>query len=47
MDLDKAYKLIVEKLSLWVNDIIRLLPNIVLAALVIAIGFLIAPSISY
>ena len=42
MDLDKAYKLIVEKLSLWVNEIIRLLPNIVLAALIIVVGFLIA-----
>lgn len=42
MDIDKAYQLIKGKLTTWLNDIIRLLPNILLAAVVLVIGFYIA-----
>ncbi len=42
MDINKAYELIKGKLTTWLNDIIRLLPNILLAALVLVIGFYIA-----
>ena len=42
MDLDKAYKLIADKLTLWLKEIIRLLPNIALAALIIVVGMLLA-----
>jgi small conductance mechanosensitive channel len=42
MDFNKAYDLITEKIETWVSTIIKLLPNIVLAAVVIVIGFLLA-----
>ncbi|MEO8111986.1 MAG: mechanosensitive ion channel [Ginsengibacter sp.] len=42
MDINKAYQLIKQKLTAWLNDIIRLLPNILLAAVVLVIGFYIA-----
>lgn len=42
MDINKAYQLIKEKLTTWINDIIKLLPNILLAALVLVLGFYIA-----
>ena len=42
MDFNKAYDLISEKIETWLNAIIKLLPNIVLAAIVIIIGFLLA-----
>lgn len=42
MDLNKAYQLIVDKLTLWLKDLIRLMPNIVLAAIVFAIGLIVA-----
>ena len=42
MDFNKAYDLISEKIETWVRAIIKLLPNIVLAAIVIIIGFLLA-----
>jgi small conductance mechanosensitive channel len=42
MDLDKAYKLIADKLTVWLKEIIRLLPNMVLAALALVLGFLVA-----
>lgn len=38
MDFDKAYKLVVGKLTKWAEDIVRLLPNILLAALILVVG---------
>lgn len=40
--MDKAYEIIRDKLTLWLKEIIRLLPNIALAALVLVLGFFIA-----
>ncbi len=40
--MNKAYQLIVEKLSLWLKEIIKILPNIALAALILVVGFFIA-----
>ena len=42
MDIDKAYEIIRDKLTLWLKEIIRLLPNIALATLVLVLGFFIA-----
>ncbi len=42
MDMDKAYEIIRDKLTIWLKEIIRLLPNIALAALVLVLGFFIA-----
>ncbi len=42
MDMDNAYEIIRDKLTLWLKEIIRLLPNIALAALVLVLGFFIA-----
>ncbi len=39
MDPKKAYTLIVQKLELWLREFIRLLPNILLAALVLTAGY--------
>lgn len=42
IDINKISNLITEKLNYWVESIIKLLPNIALAALVMVIGFYIA-----
>lgn len=42
MDFDKAYHLIIDKLTNWLNELIKLLPNILLAAIVLVIGIFIA-----
>ena len=42
MDLEKAYLLIQSKLLFWLREFIRLLPNIVIASLVIVLGFYLA-----
>lgn len=42
MDINKAYQIIANKLSLWLKELIRLLPNIALATLVLVFGFFIA-----
>src|SRR5689334_12120320 len=42
MDLDKAYKLISDKLTQWLKELIRLLPNMALAAIVIVLGLIVA-----
>lgn len=42
IDLNKISDLISEKLNYWIESIIKLLPNIALAALVLVIGFYIA-----
>lgn len=45
MNVENAYKLITEKLTLWLRDLIKLLPNIALAALILVIGFFIAKAV--
>lgn len=40
--MDSAYEIIRDKLSLWLKEIIRILPNIVLAALILVLGLFIA-----
>lgn len=42
MDLNNAWELISNKLSSWLHAIIKLLPNILLAAIILVIGFYIA-----
>ncbi len=42
MDLNKAYQIIVDKLTFWLRETIRILPNIALATIVVVIGFFIA-----
>lgn len=42
IDINKIYDLISEKLNDWVESVIKLLPNIALAALVLVIGFYLA-----
>lgn len=42
MDINKAYDLISDKLTLWIRELIKLLPNILLASLIVVIGFFIA-----
>lgn len=42
MNVNEALSLIKEKLSLWMHDLIKMLPNILLATLVLVIGIFIA-----
>lgn len=42
MDINKAYRLIESKLLTWLRDFVRLLPNIVIASLIIVLGFFLA-----
>lgn len=42
MDLDKAYQLISHKIITWINDFVRLLPNILVSALLLVIGIYVA-----
>jgi small-conductance mechanosensitive channel len=42
MDLTKAYHLIESKLLAWLRDLVRLLPNIAIASLVLVLGFFLA-----
>ncbi len=46
MNIDRAYQLITDKLSLWLRELVRLLPNIALAVVILMAGFLIARSVS-
>lgn len=39
MDINKAYQLISQKLIRWLNDLIKLLPNILLASVILVLGF--------
>lgn len=41
-DLNKAIELIDEKLEIWFREIVKILPNLLLAALILVIGFFIA-----
>lgn len=45
MDFKKAYQLIAQKLGEWLHGFIRLLPNILLAALILVIGIYLAGKI--
>ncbi len=45
MDFARIYDLLTEKLQLWFEELIRMLPNLALAALVLVIGIFIAKSI--
>ena len=38
MDVNKAYQLISQKLFTWLRDLIKLLPNIILAAIILVLG---------
>lgn len=42
MDINKAYILISQKLSLWTREFVRLLPNMLLAAVALVIGLLLS-----
>ncbi|KQN35983.1 mechanosensitive ion channel protein MscS [Pedobacter sp. Leaf41] len=42
MNIEHAYKLILDKLSIWAKEFIRILPNIALAALILVLGFYLA-----
>ena len=45
MDVNKAYHLIMNKLTVWMDELIKMLPNILLAAIVLVLGFFIAKRI--
>lgn len=45
MDFSKAYDLIMQKLTTWLHDFIRLLPNILLSALILVVGFFLAKKV--
>ena len=42
LDINEAIKLLTNKLTLWVKEFIRLLPNIVLAAVILVLGLYVA-----
>ena len=42
MDLNKAYQLISQKVFGWLNDFVRLLPNILISSIILVLGFFIA-----
>lgn len=42
LDLNQALDLLSDKLTLWVKELIRILPNIVLAAVILVVGFFVA-----
>jgi small-conductance mechanosensitive channel len=42
MDFNRAYQLILQKLNGWLRELVRLLPNILLATLVLVMGFFLA-----
>lgn len=42
MDFNKAYQLISHKIITWINDFVRLLPNILVSALLLVIGIYLA-----
>ena len=45
MDIDKAIKLVIDKLDLWLTDFIQLLPNLLIATLVLVIGVFLAKKV--
>ena len=42
MDLNNAYRLITEKLLTWLHVLVRMIPNIILSAVIIVLGFYLA-----
>ncbi|WP_419802060.1 mechanosensitive ion channel family protein [Mucilaginibacter sp.] len=42
MDINKAYQLISHKIITWINDFVRLLPNILVSALLLVLGIYLA-----
>ncbi|MEO6228757.1 MAG: mechanosensitive ion channel family protein [Ferruginibacter sp.] len=42
MEVNKMYQLIVEKLSTWMKDLVRMLPNILLATVILVVGLFLA-----
>ncbi len=42
MDFEKAFNLVRQKLAIWVQDFIRMLPNLALAVFVLVVGFYLA-----
>lgn len=45
MNINKAYQIIIQKLNLWLHAFIQLLPNILLAAIILVIGLFLAKKI--
>lgn len=45
MDVNEAYRLIMQKLTTWLHEFIKLLPNILLSAVILVLGFFIAKKI--
>ncbi len=45
MDINEAYKLIMQKLTAWMHGFIRMLPNILLAAVVLVLGLYVSKRI--
>lgn len=45
MDFEQAIQLILEKLNLWLTELIKMLPNLFLASVILVIGFYISKSI--
>lgn len=45
MDVNKAYHLIMNKLTVWMDELIKMLPNIFLATIVLVLGFFVAKRI--
>ncbi|MEO8413479.1 MAG: mechanosensitive ion channel [Ginsengibacter sp.] len=45
MDINEAYKLIMQKLTAWMHGLIKMLPNILLATVILVIGFFLAKRI--
>lgn len=46
MEINNGYQLIIDKLMLWVKELIRILPNIALASIVLILGFVLAKSLN-
>lgn len=46
MEINNGYQLIIDKLMLWVKELIRILPNIALASIVLILGFVLAKSLT-
>lgn len=45
MDINEAYNLIISKLTAWLQELVRMLPNIILAAVVLVLGLFIAKAV--
>jgi len=45
MDINNSYELITEKISVWVRELVRLLPNILLAAVILVVGLFISKQV--